>query len=69
MYGPPGTGKTLFAKVKIPGCQGGTGFGWASHPLAAFFTGSQSTAVHLGATGSDGAGGVVYARQGWLVEL
>ena len=67
MYGPPGTGKTLFAKVKIPDYEGGTGFSWASHPLAAFVTCSQSTAVHLGGTGSDG--GVVYARQGWLVEV
>lgn len=65
MYGPPGTGKTLFAKVKIPGCEGGTGFGWASHPLAAFFTGSQSTAVHLGATSSDGGELSMLDRVGW----
>lgn len=69
MYGPPGTGKTLFAKVKIPGWEGDTGFFLAPDTQAAFVTGSQSTAFTQGLPALREWGGVVYASQGWLVEL
>lgn len=82
MYGPPGTGKTLFAKVKISGCDGGTGCCWASQlrwwgttcwaGLAGGAVGSgvgEGTSALFPHLSSDGQGPPVLVRIGWLVEL